>query len=325
MSNRTSEVKDYYDLLGISRQASGDEIRKAFRRLARQFHPDLATDKSLAEEKFKQINEAYEVLGDPDNRRKYDLGAGRRDRFAGFGSRNVRPRNGRSRREGRGDNFRPYTERPEFRSFYDSFFGGPRDGANDDWEGDGEESSTSSDRSARQEAREQRGKDIEGEILVTLEEVLRGSVHMVSVLRHNPLVDEPEIRPLHVRVPRGVKDGQVLRLQGKGDYGLNGGEPGDLHLRIKIAEHAQFRVKGTDLYCDLKLSAWDAVWGSKKTITTLDGPVAVKIPVGTLAGYRLRLRGKGLPNAEGVRGDLYTVVSVQLRFVQFAKKVFRRR
>ncbi len=320
-----AELTDYYELMGIPRQASREEIRKAFRKLARQFHPDLAANKSVAEERFKKINEAYEVLGDPDNRQKYDRGPGRWQRFAGFGPRHVRPQNGKSHREGWSEDFRPYTERPEFRGFYEDFLGARRDRSNG-FSTDGEDS-TPKDywNSRRRKACPRRGEDIHGDILISLGEVLHGSIHTVSVLRTNPLTGEAERHPLHVKIVPGVRDGQILRLHGRGDYGVDGGEPGDLSLRVKIVDHPTLRVRGADLYYDLELNPWDAFFGAKKPLPTLEGTVSVKVPSGTTSGQRLRLRGKGLPTGEGTRGDLYAVVSIKVRFGEIAKRVFRRR
>ncbi|MBI2947065.1 MAG: J domain-containing protein [Verrucomicrobia bacterium] len=319
-----ADLKDYYELLGISREASGEEIRKAFRKLARRFHPDLADYKARAEEKFKEINEAYEVLGDPENRRKYDLGQGRWHRFSGFGSRHMRRENDRFRRRNGREDFRPYTERPEFRSFYEDFFGGQRGGANSFSRSEADnrrKRSSTSDRSSRSP---RPGNDIEGEMLVSLGEVLNGSIHTIAVLRNNPLTGEPEQRPLHVRIPAGVRDGQMLRLVGRGDYGIEGGPAGDLFLRIRYARHPEFRVSGTDLMYELELTPWEAFFGARKTISTLDGEVAIKVPSATSGGQRLRLRGRGLPDSEGIRGDLYALVSVKIRLRDLAKKVFRR-
>jgi curved DNA-binding protein len=319
-----ADLKDYYELLGISREASGDEIRKAFRKMARRFHPDIAHDKACAEEKFKEINEAYEVLGDPEARRKYDLGQGRWPRFSGFGSRHMRKENDRFRSRNSRDGFRPYTERPEFRSFYEDFLGGRRGGASSFSEPEEEERNKRSSTSDRYHRSPRPGNDIEGEMQVSLSEVLHGSIHTIAVLRNNPLTGETEQRPLHVRIPAGVQNGQTLRLVGRGDYGIEGGPPGDLFLRIRYARQAEFRVRGTDLVCELELTPWEAFFGARKTVSTLDGEVAIKVPPATPGGQRLRLRGRGLPDSEGLRGDLYALVSIKIRLKDLAKKVFKR-
>jgi curved DNA-binding protein len=323
-----AEVKDYYELLCISRKATVDEIRKAFRKLAMQCHPDLVPDKLVAEEKFKEINEAYEVLSNAESRRKYDRGEGRWHRFAGFGSRNVRRQSEKRREATPNEGFRPYTERPEFRSFYEEFFKGraPEEGR---YSASEDKGSSGSQHGSKNVA-PQRGKDIEGDLSISLEEVLHESIHTISVLRHNPVTGEEERRFLHVKVPAGTRDAQILKLPEKGDYGVADGTPGDLFLRIKVTPHADFRIRGeSDVVCDIELTAWEAIFGSRRKIRTLDGNVRLKVPPGSLRGHRLRLRGRGLPKADGTRGDLYAVVSVKRvplsGMMMKMKKIFRRR
>lgn len=317
-------IRDYYRLLEISREASGDEIRKAFRRLARQFHPDLASDKTVAEEKFKEINEAYEILGDPENRKKYDLKQGRWHRFSGFGSRHVKPKNEGFRRKQSSENFRPYTERPEFQSFYEDFFNSRKNRSRSN--PSGTDSNFDNEFFRNRQHREARdGQDIEGEIAISLNEVLHGTIHTISVLRNNPLTGTTERRPLHVRIPSGVGNGQVLRLAGRGDYGIGGGNSGDLYLRVRYSENIDFRARGTNLYHDYELTPWEAIFGARKEIPTLEGPVPIKIPPGITSTRRLRLRGKGLPDGEGVRGDLFVIVSFRVRLREIARRVFNRR
>ena len=254
----------------------------------------------------------------------YDLGQERRHRFSGFGSRHVRSRGDAFRRKHWNENFRPYTERPEFRSFYEDFFGG-RHRQSERYAADDENrSSESGSDSADNDPAAQRGNDVEGEIAISLGEVLHGSIHTISVLRKNPLTAELERRSLHVRIPPGVHDAQILRLNGRGDYGIAGGPPGDLYLRVNIAKHPHFGVRGSDLLADLELNPWEAFFGTRKSILTLEGVVSVKVPSGTTAGQRLRLRGKGLPDVEGMRGDLYLTVTVKVRFGHIAKRFFSR-
>ena len=314
-------MKDYYELLGLAHNASGEAIRKAFRKLAMECHPDLATDKPAAEEKFKEINEAYEVLSDEDTRRKYDLGEGRWHRFSSFGSRHVRKEGEQFRATRSKGPFRPYTERPEFRSFYEEFFRGngePRGGFSNG------ERNTGSNGFQNEYRPPQRGKDIEGEVLISLEEVLVGTIHIISVQRQNPITNEAEPGFLHVRIPAGVRDGQVLKLWGKGDYGVAGGKAGDLFLRVKVAAHPDFQVRDADLTFRLELTAWEALFGVKKTVPTLEGNIRLKVPPGTMSGHRLRLRGKGLPKDGGTYGDLYAHVSVKIPLTKMVKRVFRR-
>jgi curved DNA-binding protein len=312
------EFKDYYKTLGVERKASSDEIRTAFRKLARQYHPDVAKDKKRAEEKFKEINEANEVLSDPEKRKKYDeLGADWKN--GGF-----RPP------PGGGPGHRSYTWRageggPEgfefggtgFSDFFEQFFGGnfnSRGGA------------------GFAESQTERGQDVEGVIMVTLEEAMKGSVRAVSV-RHNTACPECQgtglkgrrecpacggagqvsaSRSYQVRIPAGVRDGQRLRLAGRGEPGAGGGPAGDLYLRVRLASHPDFRVEGGDLYHDLDLAPWEAALGASVAVPTLSGSVNIKIPAGAQTGQRLRVRGRGLPGPAGESGDLLVLLRVQM-------------
>ncbi len=310
------EFKDYYKTLGVPRTASHDDIRKAFRKLARLYHPDVAKDKKRAEEKFKEINEAYEVLGDTSKREKYDqLGA---DWKAG----GSRPPPGAS-----GEAFRTHTWRSGpgaenfefggtgFSDFFEQFFGGGGGGG-----GFGR-------RGATAEPETEKGRDVEGVIMVTLEEAMRGAIRSISVRRNTVCaecqgsgVQGRRVCPVcggagqvsatqnyKVKIPSGVRDGQRLRVSGQGEPSLGGGPPGDLYLRVRMASHPDFRVEGGDLYYDLDLAPWEAALGASVSVPTLDGPVSIKIPPGTQTGQRLRVRGRGLP-----AGDLYVVARIQM-------------
>ena len=303
------EFKDYYGILGVPRDASEQEIKKAFRRLARLHHPDVAKNKKTAEEKFKEINEAYEVLGDPAKRRKYDaLGA---DWPAGRG---FEPPPGGFRREwaepGGARHYEFQFGGTGFSDFFEQFFGrGERFS--------GFEEVAGQDRSRADGFAEhtfaQRGQDAEGDVLVTLDEVMRGSVRRISLRRARPDTQRTETHTFKVRIPAGVQDGQVIRVPGKGSEGSGGGASGDLYLRVRFAAHPDFRAQGADLYHDLELAPWEAALGATVKVPTLDAPVSVRIPAGTNAGQRLRVRGHGLPRGQGgERGDLYVVASVQV-------------
>ncbi|HWD21247.1 MAG TPA: J domain-containing protein [Verrucomicrobiae bacterium] len=308
------EFKDYYKTLGVERSASSDDIRKAFRKLARQYHPDVAKDKKRSEEKFKEINEAYEVLGDADKRKKYDeLGADWKN--GGF---RPPPGGGPGHRtydfhrgQGGAEDFE--FGGTGFSDFFEQFFGGRRGGFGG---GAGPQS--------------ERGQDVEGVIMVTLEEAVTGSVRPISVRRNIPcptcqgtgVKDRRECAACHgtgqvsttqsyqVRIPAGVRDGQRLRLAGRGEPGAGGGPAGDLYLRVRLASHPDFRVEGGDLYYDLDLAPWEAALGTSVAVPTLSGSVNIKIPSGAQNGQRLRVRGRGLPGAEP--GDLFVVVRVQM-------------
>lgn len=295
------QYKDYYQILGVSRSASPDEIRKAFRKLARQYHPDVAKDKKTAEEKFKEINEAYEVLNDPEKRKKYDTLGPNWQQGADFTpppgwQQRARPG---FRANGRGQEF--HFGGTGFSDFFEAFFGTQAGGrgrrsvfGEEEWE----EPAT--------------GQDIEADIMVTLEEALKGSIRSVSVRRDQGPGQPPKLETYNVRIPAGIREGQKIRLAGKGEAGAHGGQSGDLFLRVRFAQHPDFRVEGSDLYYDLELSPWEAVLGAQVPLKTLDQEVSVKIKPGMQAGQKLRLKGLGLPLKEGGRGDLYVVIVIQV-------------
>ncbi len=291
------KFKDYYQSLGVARTATPEELKQAFRKLARIHHPDVAKNKAAGEERFKEINEAYEVLSDPEKRRRYDeLGADWQDPGAGH-----QRRGGASRRQ-RGEPGYEYGG-TGFSDFFESFFGGSRDGFGSSG-GEGERPS------GRGVAH--RGGDVEADILVTLEEALLGSNRKITLRR--PGEDEGADREdtYQVRIPAGVREGQRIRLAGQGGDGFGGAEPGDLFLRVRLARHPDFTVQGADLYLDLDLAPWEAVLGAKARIPTLNGVTSLRVPPGTAAGGQLRLRGLGLPREDGTRGDLYAVVRIQV-------------
>ena len=294
------EFKDYYKVLGVGRQATEDEIRKAFRKLARQYHPDVAKEKKQAEEKFKEINEAYEVLSDPEKRRKYDTLGAQWNQPGGF----QPPPGWKSGRFQTGDPTGNFGfGGTGFSDFFEQFFGGSnRDG----FVFEEEEIPSRGGR-----PRSQRGEDIEGDILVTLREAVEGSVRSISFRQVNPATGQEEARQFRVKIPPGVSEGQVIRVAGQGSPGFNGGEFGDLYLRVRFAKHPDFRVQGSHLYYDLELAPWEAVLGATVSVPTLSEPISLRISPGTRAGQQLRVRGKGLPSKSG-RGDFFAVITIQV-------------
>ena len=293
------EFKDYYSVLGVSRTASDAEIKKAFRKLALKYHPDVAKDKTTADEKFKELNEANEVLSDPEKRRKYDeLGAN----WNHPERQPAPPRGGFSSGTEDGTEYR--FDGTGFSDFFEQFFGSrghPVGGS-----GRTQEDGLGGERFV------QHGQDIEGDILVTLDEVLHGSTRIINLQQIDPRTGKSTVQSLRVKIPPGVREAQLIRLTGKGQEGRGGGNPGNLYLRVKFAQHPDFRVRDADLYTDLELAPWEAVLGGTVHIKTLDGTVALKIPAGTAAEQRFRLRGKGLPMSNGTRGDLYAIVSIHV-------------
>ena len=293
------EFKDYYEVLGVHRNASGDAIKKAFRKLARQHHPDVAKDKKAAEEKFKELNEANEVLSDPEKRKKYDeLGAN----WDHPERQPTQPQNGFSGGSVNGSEY--HFDGTGFSDFFEQFFAGRS------------RSSSGFDRSGADGmdgvAFAQRGEDVEGDILVTLDEVLHGATRTIQLQRTDPRTGQSNTQTLRVKIPVGVREAQLIRLTGSGQDGKGRGGPWNLYLRVTFAKHPEFRVRGANLYQDLDVSPWEAVLGAIVRIPTLDGIVSLKIPPGTTAEREFRLRGKGLPSGDGTRGDLHAVLHIQV-------------
>jgi len=302
------EFKDYYKTLGIARDASDDDIKKAFRRLARLYHPDVAKDKKGAEAKFKEINEAHEVLSDPEKRRKYDeLGANWNQAGAGRPPPYGRPEGWRGGAE---DEQEFHFGGTGFSDFFERFFGRGRGGVDMD---DVLRRGRRNGRGAGEPEYAERGADIEGDILVTLHEALQGSMRSISLRRTNPHTGETETETFKVRIPPGAQEGRRIRVPGKGSPGAGGGPEGDLYLRVRLAAHPDFQVRGVDLFHDLTVAPWEAVLGARVEVPTLSGTIKLTIPPGTNSGRQLRLRGQGLPRSPGgERGDFYVVVSIQV-------------
>jgi curved DNA-binding protein len=290
------QYKDYYETLGVARIASDAEIKKAFRQLARKYHPDVAKDKKQAEERFKEINEAYEVLGDPAKRKKYDeLGANWKSGAEfrpppGWGGQPGQPFQGR-RGAGQGtEGFDFEFGGTGFSDFFEQLFGAAN-ARRGGFSGYGNH--------AEEEVAE-RGRDVEGDIMVTLEEAARGSVRSVSV-RHASKTETHQ-----VKIPAGVTEGQRLRISGRGEHGSGGGEAGDLYLRVRLAKHPDFDVDGHNLVYEAELAPWEAVLGAEISVPTLTGHVNIKIPAGMQSGQKFRVRHHGL----GPSGDLLVVTKI---------------
>lgn len=287
----SAQFRDYYQTLGVTKSATPAEIKSAFRKLARQFHPDTAKDKKVAEEKFKEINEAYEVLGDPEKRKRYDE--------FGVNWQQGPPPRGPFGGGGGAGGFRQSAQRPPsdedfefggtgFSDFFEQMFGGRRGSRG----GFGQ--------------MPQRGQDVEADLLVSLEEALNGSTRQISFRRGS----SKKLETYTVKVPKGIREGQRIRLAGQGGSGASGGGSGDLYLRVKFQRHPDFEIEGGDLHYDLEIPAWDAVLGCEATVPTLGGRAKLKIPAGTQSGKKFRLPGMGIPVGDGKRGDLYAAVSI---------------
>jgi curved DNA-binding protein len=297
------QFKDYYETLGNTKTASEAEIKKAFRKLARQHHPDTVKerDKKAAEAKFKEINEAYEVLSDPEKRKKYDtLGAD----WERGGAQQAPPNWQDFAQQGAGG--RPggvefHFGGTGFSDFFETFFGGRgrRSAPFTDFEPGDENGGFGAPA---------HGHDVEADIMVTLDEAINGSKRQVSLRRSDS--NKPET--YNIRIPAGVHEGQRIRLAGQGEPAGRGGKAGDLYLRVRFAQHPDFRVEGHDLIHEHELKPWVAVLGGEVRVPTLEGSARLKIPAGTQGGQRFRLKQRGLPQAGGGRGDLYVVIGMDV-------------
>jgi curved DNA-binding protein len=300
------EYKDYYKTLGVDKNATEKEIKSAFRKLARKHHPDMNPDNPQAEARFKEVNEAYEVLGDPEKRKKYDqLGAdwhrwqqtgGRSGDFdwsqwaAGPGGQRVHVRYGSP-----GDFEDMFGGGGAFSDFFTSIFGGMGGGAP-------RSSSVEYDFGGRGRAR--RGQDLEHEVEISLAEAYHGTTRLLN----------KDGRRLSVKIPAGAKSGTKVRMRGEGENGAMGGGAGDLFLKIKVAHDPRFKRKGDDLYTTVKVDLYTAVLGGQVKVDTLSGQVNLKIPAGSQNGQSIRLKGKGMPKLRksGEYGDLYAKLDVRL-------------
>ncbi len=281
------QFKDYYEILGVEKSASADDLKKAFRKLARKYHPDVAEDKKSAEAKFKEINEAYEVLSDPEKRKKYDtLGPNWEQQMpGGFG------RGGRGPMAGGAEEYN--FGGTGFSDFFEQFFGGGGGGFG----------------GAGGFGGPQRGQDVETDIMVTIDEVLQGSKRNVS-FRRGP---NGKMESYTVKIPAGVREGQRIRLAGRGESGGGRGEAGDLYLNVRISRHPDYAIEGDDLVHTVSVSPAQAVLGAEVFVPTPDGRVKIKIPAGSQPGRKMRLREKGLPSRiKTGRGDLYVTVEVEI-------------
>jgi DnaJ-class molecular chaperone len=310
------DFKDYYSTLGVAKTASAKEIKQAFRKLARKFHPDVNPGDKSAEAKFKEINEAYEVLGDAEKRKKYDeLGANWRmyeQQGAGGGWPGGQPGAGGATYGwnagaggGRGG-FRTMTademrdmfgNADPFSDFFHTFFGGGMTGD--------EEPSA---RRARGRA-PRRGRDVEHELELTLEDALHGTTRRLA------LSQDGQSRTVDVRIPAGVGDGSRVRVASEGEQGAGGGQSGDLYLRVRLAPHPRFERRGRDLYTHVAVPLTTAVLGGEADVTTLAGKsLRLKVPATTQNGQVFRLKGHGMPavGKPGETGDLYATIDVQL-------------
>ena len=289
-------ASDPYQVLGVPRSASADEIRKAFRKLAKANHPDTHPDNKAAEEKFKQVSAAFDILGDAPKRKKFDAGeidADGRETFGGFqrgqggGGPWGPPPGGGFGGAGQGASF----EGVDLGDILGEMFGGRGGGRGPQSGGQGGGFGGFA----------QRGADVRARMDIDLEDSIKGAKRRIAF---------SDGRTIDVTIPKGAQDGQTLRLKGQGSPGRAG--PGDAFIELNIAPHPTFRREGDVLVMDVPVTVYDAVLGGKAEAPTPDGPVTLTIPKGANTGTRLRLKGRGLSDAKGQRGDLFARLVVVL-------------
>jgi curved DNA-binding protein len=315
------KYRDYYEILGVSREASDKEIHRAFRKLARKYHPDVNPSDPKAEEKFKEINEAYEALRDPEKRKRYDaLGA-----YWKTGQDFTPPPGWEGIQFDFGDMGRAQEafsggfgeDAGGFSDFFNALFGGMR----------GFRTATGP------QTFSMRGHDMEAEMTIALEEAFHGAKKNISLQRQEvcstcngsgmsamrpcPLCRGTgvtgAVQSYEVRIPPGIKDGGRIRLAGQGGAGSGGGPAGDLFIRVHIAPHPIFKLNGHDISLTLHLTPWEAALGTKVEVPTLEGStVTLAIPPGTQSGQKLRMRGMGLPKRKGENGDQYVEIRIMV-------------
>lgn len=284
------EFKDYYETMGVARDATQDDIKRSYRKLARKYHPDVSDDPK-AEERFKEVGEAYEVLKDPEKRAAYDqLGAQWQS------GQDFRPPPDWDQ----GFEFRDggYTQgdAAEFSDFFESLFGGRGHRP----------------RHARREFHA-RGEDHHAKVSVDLEDSYTGAQRSIT-LRAPELSDDGHVvlreRTLNVKIPKGIRSGQKIRLAGQGGPGFGEGQAGDLYLQVELNPHGMYRIDGRDVFLDLPVAPWEAALGANVKVPTPSGPVDLRIPPNSNQGSKLRLKGKGIPGSEA--GDMYVTLKVTL-------------
>lgn len=291
------EYKDYYKILGVDKKASSAEIKKAYRKLAMKYHPDKAKGDKSAEEKFKSINEANEVLSDPEKRKKYDELGSNWQNYQQSGGSNEGFDWGRYANQGQGGyqqyggDFEDMFGGSGYSDFFDMFFGGSFGGGGRSRRGSGRSVST-------------KGQDMQAIIEITLHEAYNGTS---KVFNYNNQSIKLNIKP-------GIADGQVLKLAGKGSAGIRGGQAGDLLITIKVFPDAVFERKGDDLYANLNVPLYDAVLGGKVEFETIKGKVKIDVPKECSAGKIFRLAKLGMPKygKTGESGDLYLTVKIEM-------------
>ena len=304
------DVKDYYKILGVEKTATSEQLKKAYRKLAVKYHPDKNPDNKAAEDKFKEINEAYEVLGDEEKRKKYDQFG---ENYKYYEQHGGRPEDydwsqfggggGQGRRysyEG-GNAEDMFGGEGNFSDFFEQLFGSRFSGGG----------------RRQQQQGPGRGRDVQATMQVSLDDAYTGATRQVEVNGSR----------LNIKLKPGLYEGQVIRLKGKGSPGRKGGDNGDLLISIQLAPHPQYELKGQDIYTDLALPLYTAVLGGKLTVPTPGASLSMNIPAGTDSGKVFRLKGKGMPayDNSGAAGDLYikAIIHIPANLSEKEKELFQ--
>lgn len=294
-------AKDYYSILGVKKQATDEEIKKAFRKLAVKYHPDKNSGNKEAEEKFKEINEAYEVLSDPDKRKKYDQYGANWNQFNGAGQGPHQYNNAGGGQYYQGDPGEFFGPGEDFSDIFGEFFNRTGAGAS----------------GAKRGSRKRKGQDYQSEMSISLEEAFHGTARVITL-------HEQKVR---ITLKPGAYSGLMIRLAGKGAPGANGGQPGDLYITIQVLPHAVYRREGDHIRQTVQVDLFTAVLGGEQEVNTLSGTLKIKIPTGTQNGKLLRIRGKGMPvyNMQGQTGDLLLEIQVLIpeQLTPEQQKLFR--
>ena len=306
-------AKSFYEILGVSKDASDEEIKKSYRRLAKQYHPDVNKGDKKAEERFKEISEAYETLSNPEKKKQYDMfgaagaGAGFDPSQWGAGGPNTYTwSNGgggfddlgdilRQAGRGRGKKSGPQFSQEDFSSIFGDIFGagGRTQSSYQDWG------------RPREDIPPQRGKDMYYSMELDFMEAAKGTTSKISIHRGSKL------EKIDVKIPAGVNNGSKIRLAGKGETGPRGTSPGDLYIEIKVKPHPFFWREGEDVYLEAPLSVGEACLGTSLRVPTLEGHAEIKVPAGTASGQKMRLKGKGVASADKKsQGDMYVMINI---------------
>ncbi|MHB1252955.1 MAG: DnaJ C-terminal domain-containing protein [Candidatus Humimicrobiaceae bacterium] len=314
------DYKDYYKLLGVSKSAAQDEIKKAYRKLAKQYHPDANKNNPEATEKFKAIGEAYEVLKDPDKRSRYDQlgsnwkaysrsGAGAGAGWPGGAQwQSTRTGSGSPNFSGSGFDFGDVGG--GFSDFFEMFFGKGSDSRFQDFSssyGAADSTGKQNQRTGwRSRSTVQKGQDTQSKLTITLREAYYGTERSLKLQNQ-----DGKIRTINVKIPKGIKDGGKIRVTGEGGKSASGGASGDLYLLIEISKNHFFTRKEDNLYCEIPVTIKEAIFGATIGVPTFAGNVSVKLPAGTQSGKTLRLKGKGMPLVKSTEaGDLYAKIKI---------------